>query len=568
MWIDVPPFLPFFLGALLVALAPRGWARSALLLGIPILGGLNLIGANPGPHMEVEVFHYTLTPFQVGTFSLLFGYIFHIAAFIGNLFALHLKRGDDDTLQHAAALLYAGSALGAVFAGDFITLFVFWELLSVTSVFLIWARRTDRSARAGFRYLIIQVLSGLLLLAGALIRVHETGSIAFGYVGLEGLGAWLIFLSFGIKAAFPLLHNWLTDAYPEGTPTGTVFLSSFTTKVAIYALAVAFPGTEMLIYIGAVMTVFPIFFAVIENDLRRVLGYSLINQLGFMVTGIGIGTALALNGAVAHAFSHIIYKSLLFMGMGAVLHQTGRIKGSDLGGLYKSMPITAALTTVGAASISAFPLFSGFVSKSMVMAALLEGEHYMVWPVLLFASAGVFHHAGIKIPFFAFFAHDSGIRTKEPPWNMLLAMGLGALLCVGIGVYPWPLYSLLPFPVGDFTPYDLTHVLTQTQLLFFGALAFVGLQKTGIYPPELRSVNIDAEWTYRWFIPRVIRGLVPVVSYLNGAVRAVALGAVFGIKAGTSRIYGPTGLARHWPTGSMVIWVTVMLAAYLIVYLL
>ena len=568
MWIDLPPFLPFFLGALLVVLAPRGWARNALLLGIPILGGLNLIGAQLGPHLEVDVFHYTLTPFRVTRISLLFGYLFHLAAFIGNLFALHLKRGDDDTLQQAAALLYAGSALGAVFAGDFITLFVFWELLAVTSAFLIWARHTDRSLRAGFRYLIIQVVSGVLLLAGALIRVHETGSIEFGYVGLEGLGAWLIFLSFGIKAAFPLLHNWLTDAYPEGTATGSVFLSAFTTKVAVYALAVAFPGTTILIYIGAAMTAFPIFYAVIENDLRRVLGYSMINQIGFMVTGIGIGSTLALNGAVAHAFNDVLFKGLLFMGMGAVLHQTGRINGSDLGGLYKSMPITAALTTVGAASISAFPLFSGFVSKSMVMAALLEGEHYMVWPVLLFASAGVFHHAGIKIPFFAFFAHDSGIRTKEPPWNMLLAMGLGALLCVGIGVYPWPLYSILPFPVGDFTPYDLTHVLTQTQLLFFGALAFVGLQKTGIYPPELRSVNIDAEWTYRWFIPRVIRGMVPVVSYLNRAVRARAMGAVLGLKDAVTGVYGPRGLARHWPTGSMVIWVTVMLAAYLIVYLL
>jgi multicomponent Na+:H+ antiporter subunit D len=567
MWIDVPPFLPFFLGALLVALAPRGWARGALLLGIPILGGLNLIGAHPGPHLEIEVFHYTLTPFGVGTFSLLFGYLFHIAAFIGNLFALHLKREDDDTLQHAAALLYAGSALGAVFAGDFITLFVFWEILAVTSVFLIWARRTDRSLRAGFRYLVIQVLSGVLLLAGALIRVHETGSIAFGYVGLEGLGAWLIFLSFGIKAAFPLLHNWLTDAYPEGTPTGSVFLSAFTTKVAVYALAVAFPGTTILIYIGAAMTAFPIFYAVIENDLRRVLGYSMINQIGFMVTGIGLGTALSLNGAVAHAFNDVIFKGLLFMGMGAVLHQTGRINGSELGGLYKSMPITAALTTVGAASISAFPLFSGFVSKSMVMAALLEEGYFMVWPVLLFASAGVFHHAGIKIPFFAFFGHDSGIRTKEPPRNMLLAMGLAAVLCVGIGTFPQFLYALLPFET-DYWPYDLTHVLTQTQLLFFGALAFVGLQKTGIYPPELRSVNIDAEWAYRRFVPRAIRGLVPAVSFLNRTVRSGAWGTVLVLRRGTSRVYGPMGLARHWPTGSMVIWVTVMLVAYLLVYLL
>jgi len=567
MWIDVPPFLPFFLAALVVPLAPRGLVRNALMLGIPVLGGLNLIGMEPGPHLEVSLLGYTLTPFQVGTFSLLFGYLFHIAAFIGNLFALHLKREDDDTLQQAAALTYAGSALGAVFAGDFISLFVFWELLAVTSVFLIWARGTSRSVRAGTRYLVIHVTSGVLLLAGALIRVHATGSIAFGYVGLEGLGAWLIFLSFGVKAAFPLLHNWLTDAYPEGTPTGTVFLSAFTTKVAVFALAVAFPGTELLVYIGAAMTAFPIFYAVIENDLRRVLGYSMINQIGFMVTGIGVGTALSLNGAVAHAFNDVLFKGLLFMGMGAVLHQTGRINGSDLGGLYKSMPLTAALTTVGAASISAFPLFSGFVSKSMVMASLLQEGYLSVWPVLLFASAGVFHHAGIKIPYFAFFAHDSGIRTREPPRNMLLAMGIGAFLCVGIGTFPQFLYRILPFETG-YWPYDITHVLTQTQLLFFGALAFVGLQKTGIYPAELRSVNLDAEWTYRWLGPRVIRTLTPPLAAANRGIRVAFLGALsmFGRRA--ARIYGPTGLARHWPTGNMVIWVTVMLAAYLLFYFL
>jgi multicomponent Na+:H+ antiporter subunit D len=316
------------------------------------------------------------------------------------------------------------------------------------------------------------------------------------------------------------------------------------------------------------MTAFPIFYAVIENDLRRVLGYSMINQIGFMVTGIGIGTHLAINGAVAHAFNDVLFKGLLFMGMGAVLHQTGKINGSELGGLYKTMPITAALTTVGAASISAFPLFSGFVSKSMVMAALLEEGHFWVWPVLLFASAGVFHHAGIKIPFFAFFAHDSGIRTKEPPRNMLLAMTLAAILCVGIGTFPQFLYGILPYEV-DYWPYDITHVLTQTQLLFFGALAFVGLQKTGIYPLELPSVNLDAEWTYRRFVPRLIGQVGGVVSKADLGVRGAVLALLSAVGWGASKAYGPAGLmARHWPTGSMVIWVAVLLAAYLLFYFL
>ena len=368
--------------------------------------------------------------------------------------------------------------------------------MAVASVFLIWARRTERATRAGMRYLIIQIGSGVILLAGAIVYFHETGSIEFSYLGTDSLGGKLIFFAFGIKCAWPFLHTWLTDAYPEATPTGTVFLSAFTTKVAVYALARGYPGTEALIYIGTAMAMFPIFFAVIENDLRRVLAYSMINQIGFMVVGIGLGTALALNGAVSHAFNDVIFKGLLFMSMGAVLHMTGRINGSELGGLYKSMPITTTLCIVGAASISAFPLFSGFVSKSMVMAAAAQEGYIVVFLLLLFASAGVFHHAGIKIPFFTFFAHDSGIRTTEPPINMLIAMGAAAAICIFNGTYPWLLYNLLPWEVA-YEPYTLTHVLTQTQLLFFSALAFALLMISGVYPPELKLINLDADWFYR-----------------------------------------------------------------------
>jgi multicomponent Na+:H+ antiporter subunit D len=498
---------------------------------------------------------------RVDKLSLLFGYLFHLASFIAIVFALHVR----DTTQQVAGLLYAGSALGAVFAGDLISLFIFWEGLAISSVFLIWARRTERAIKSGLRYLIFQVLSGVLLLAGALIHYQQTGSISFDYIGLEGIAGWLILLAFGIKAAFPFLHNWLTDAYPESTPTGTVFLSAFTTKVAVYALARGYPGTELLVYVGAVMTCFPIFFAVIENDLRRVLAYSMINQVGFMVCGVGIGTALALNGAVAHAFNDVIFKGLLFMTMGAVLYRVGNINGSDLGGLYKSMPKTALLCIVGASSISAFPLFSGFVSKSMVMTAMLQEGHNYVWLMLLFASAGVFHHAGIKIPYFAFFHHDSGIRTQEAPRNMLVAMTIAAILCIFIGSQPQYLYALLPWEV-DYWPYDVTHVLAQLQILFFSALAFVWLNKQGLYPPELHSVNIDVEWLYRKALPAtgrfshmVMQGLVNNLAHFS----RVSWQTIKQVFARTS--YSEYHLASSWPTGSMVLWIGVILGGYLLI---
>ncbi|MYG81089.1 MAG: Na(+)/H(+) antiporter subunit D, partial [Gemmatimonadetes bacterium] len=406
---SIPPFLIFFAGALLVPFlrdVPR--LRMAWLVLIPIIGALNIWGIEEGFEVQHRLMGLTLTVVRADSLSLLFGYLFHLGAFIAIIYSLHIGKRDNATVQHTAAVVYAGSALGAVFAGDFITLFIFWELLAVSSVFLIWTRGARSAIRSGTRYLLVQVVSGVTLLAGAMVHWSRTGSLAFGEMGLEGLAGWLVFLAFGVKAAFPLAHSWLVDAYPEGTPTGTVVLSAFTTKVAVYALARSFAGEEILIYVGAVMACFPIFYAVIENDLRRTLSYSMINQIGFMVCGIGVGTTLAVQGAVAHAFNDVLFKGLLFMSMGAVMYMTGKTKASELGGLYKTMPVTATLCIIGALSISAVPFFNAFVSKSMIMSALLEEHMNWIWPVMLFASAGVVEHAGIKIPYFAFFAHDSG----------------------------------------------------------------------------------------------------------------------------------------------------------------
>jgi len=560
---QLPPFLVCYAAALL-AVFMRGRLRSLVLLAAPLLAGVCVYGLAAGNVLQFEFLGYSLVPLHVDSLSRVFGYLFLTASFIAIIFSLHVQ----DTLQHVAALVYTGSALGAVFAGDLLTLFVFWELLAVSSVFLVWARRTGRALNAGLRYLMVQITSGVLLLAGALLHLQQTGSVEFTRVGLDGLSGWLIFTAFGIKCAFPFLHNWLTDAYPEATPTGTVFLSAMTTKVAVYALARGFPGTELLIWIGAAMTCFPIFYAVIENDLRRVLAYSMINQIGFMVCAIGVGTTLALNGAVAHAFNEVIFKGLLLMSMGAVLHVTGRSNGSDLGGLYKTMPKTAALCIVGALSISAFPLFSGFVSKAVIMSAVLDAGHDWIWLVLLFASAGVFHHAGIKIPYFAFFAHDAGIRASEPPRNMLLAMLLAALLCVGIGVYPEALYRLLPFAM-DYAPYDATHVISQLQLLCFAALAFTWLKLQGIYPPELHAVNLDFDWTYRRLLPGAARRLLAALAPLDQAIRQGTARTTRNAINTLFRHHGPQGLlARTWPTGSMVLWVAVLLGAYLLAFLL
>lgn len=489
--IDIPPALILIAGALFIPLF-KGTAKNVYLLTVPALTVLQLLNLQEGIYWIVSVLDYTLTFGRVDKLSLAFAYIFALIAFISTIYSLHVKENG----HLISGFIYAGSALGAVFAGDFITLFIFWEIMAFSAAYLIWVGKRKHSASAGMRYLLVHIFGGLLLLSGMVIHYQNTGSLAFEHIGLKGLASWLILLGFGINAAFPILHAWLPDAYPESTPAGTVFLSAFTTKTAVYVLARSFAGTELLIYVGAIMTAFPIFYAVIENDLRKVLSYSLINQVGFMVVGIGIGSQLSLNGTVAHAFSHILYKALLFMSMGAVLYQTGKINATDLGGLYKSMPMTTLFCIIGAASISGVPLTNGFISKGMIISAAGEGGMMLIWFALIFASAGVFHHSGIKIPFFAFFSHDSGIRTTEPPKHMLIAMGMTAFLCIFIGVFPGLLYSILPYPV-DYEPYTGAHVIDQLQLLAFSALAFTLLMMSGIYPAEMRATNLDIDWTYR-----------------------------------------------------------------------
>ncbi|MEC8044070.1 MAG: Na(+)/H(+) antiporter subunit D [Verrucomicrobiota bacterium] len=498
MELGAHPALALMIGGLL-SIFLRGKYASMTMIFAPLFGLWYVHTLELGSVSNLVLFGYEIVGVSVDQQAKLFGYLFHIAALVAGIYSFHLR----DPWQISMALLYAASAVGVAFAGDMLSLFLWWEGLAITSVFQIWGRKTKEAEDSGFRYLFFHVSSGLLLLAGILFRYHGEGSSALSLESLtdalEGgdIGAMLILVAIGIKAAFPGLHVWLKDGYAEATHTGPVWLCAFTTKCAVCMLARLFPGAEILITIGGVMAMFPIFYAVIENDLRRVLCYSKINQIGFMVVGIGIGTDLAIDGAIAHAFTHVLYKGLLFMSMGAVLYRTGEIRGSHLGGLYKTMPWTTGFCIVGAASISAFPLFSGFVSKSIIITEAAQNGHVIIWLCLLFASAGVFHHAGIKIPFFAFFAHDSGKRPKEAPLNMLIAMGISSFLCIFLGCNPQWLYEMLPNGGMGYHPYDATHVITQLEILLFSALAFTLLNLWGKYPPELPSVNLDVDWIYR-----------------------------------------------------------------------
>ena len=551
----LPPGLILVFGAVLLPRA-RGLLRDLLVLGLPALT-LWAVWAAPEAGATIPFLTYELMPVAADALSRLFGTIFALMAAGGGLFALRQARGS----ELAVAFVYAGSAIGVALAGDLVSMFIFWELMAVGSTLVIWTAGHETARRAGMRYVVVHLLGGVALMFGVVGEISQTGSIAFTAMSLEGTARWLILIGFLVNLAAPPFNAWLPDAYPEASPWGTVFLSAFTTKTAVYTLMVAFPGEPILIAIGLVMVFYGIIYALLENDMRRILAYSIVNQVGFMVTGIGIGTELALNGAAAHAFTHIIYKGLLLMSAGAVLYQTGKRKCSDLGGLFQSMPITTICAIIGALAISSFPLTSGFVSKNMISAAAGELHMTLVYFLLAAASAGVFLHAGIKFPWFVFFQKDSGLRPPDPPMNMRLAMIAFAFLCIAIGVVPGPLYAMLPYPV-DFVPYAGDHVLFYLQILLFAGLAFFVMLP---WMQRTLTITLDTDWLYR----RLLSGLS--TALLQGGARAQAqLGRALASLRGPAsgglqaafRANGP--LSRTWFIGTTALWVVGLFAVYLL----
>ncbi len=532
----VHPGLVLIFGAWVLPFLKGRVKRAAMLL-LPAAAVAICVSMTEGAYGQVSFLGQDLVFGRVDKLSLIFSYVFSIMAFLGMVYALHVK----DDAQHVTALTYAGGALGVTFAGDFLSLYVFWELMAVSSVLLVWRRREQAAVAAGFRYLLVHIFGGLVLLAGILLHWSDTGSLAFGDMGALSRGtAWaLILAAFLLNAAVPPLGAWLPDAYPEATVTGAVFMTAFTTKSAVYVLIRGFAGTELLVWLGAAMAVYGVVYAVLENDARRLLAYHIISQVGYMVCGVGIGTALALNGAAAHAFAHILYKALLFMGAGAVLQVTGLRKLSDMGGLYKTMPITLGLYMIGAFAISAVPLFSGFVSKSMVVSAAGEEHLGAVFLLLTLASAGTFLHTGLKLPYYMFFGKDSGVRGREPPRNMLVAMGLAAGACVLIGLIPGVLYQRLPNPV-DYAPYTLHHVTSTLGMLGFTALGFFLLLRH--LDPEPK-ISLDTDWFYR-------RASTPFLRLAKGPLARLEFGFVGEIYEFVIRrpVLGAAGLLRELDT--------------------
>ncbi|MFC6728579.1 Na(+)/H(+) antiporter subunit D, partial [Natronoarchaeum mannanilyticum] len=479
--------------------------------------------APAGAHLQVTLFGSAESGFQavlynVDPFSRIMGLIF---GFIGLVAVIYSYASDADTTQTAYALSYVGTSLAAVFAGDWLTLVFFWELMAVTSTLLVW-HYGGRAVRAGFRYAVLHGIGGSLVLAALVWHYAEAGTFLFTGEGISaGIPAVLAAVGIGVNVGFVGLHAWLPDTYPRPHIAASVFLCVYTTKTGVYAMYRAFPEGHMWIaYMGGAMAVFGATMALLQSDMRRLLSYHIQSQVGYMVAGVGIGTQLATAGAFGHVFNHILYKSLLFMTVGVVIYRTGEESLKKIGGLASDMPLTAGAFVVAALSISGFPLFNGYVSKGMITYAANHG-HKPLFYLLMIGGVGTFL-SFIKLGYHAFFHGSYDGDVLDANRGQSVAMLSVAGLCVLFGVAPPALYEILPagdYAAGHYTAYTVSHVLEVAVLAIIAVVGFVilkgPLKKVGRVP------DVDAIYNPIAFYGT--RGLVVGVTELYAAVDRAAV---------------------------------------------
>ncbi|KTG09940.1 cation:proton antiporter [Haloprofundus marisrubri] len=529
----VPPFVYVLVAALLLPFVPRrvghalGFVATAVVVPIAFLApegahwAVKLFGS------EAQQFGFEVVLFNVDEFSRLMGIIF---GFIGAIAVLYSYASDASNKQTAYALSYAGTSIGAVFAGDWLTLVFFWELMAVTSTLLVWDYG-GKAVRAGFRYAVLHGIGGSLVLAAIVWHYAEVGSFLFsastGIVGGTPAILALAAIGIGVNVGFVGLHAWLPDTYPRPHVAASVFLCVYTTKTGVYAMYRAFPeGHLWIAYMGAAMAVFGATMAVLQKDMRRLLSYHIQSQVGYMIAGVGIGTTVATAGAFGHVFNHILYKSLLFMTVGVIIYRTGEESLKYVGGLWRKMPVTFVAFVVAALSIGGFPGFNGFVSKGMVLAEAHYEHLYVIWYLLLAGGVGTFL-SFIKLGWYAFYEGSYDGPVRDANRLQMVGMVTVAILCVFYGLVPNALFAILPGNEGgfDYTTYTWGHIQEGVILFILGVVAFVVLKR--LLDRLGRVPDIDALYNPLAFYGT--RGLVRGVTETYAAVDRAAVATASGV---------------------------------------
>ena len=536
----VPPATPVLLAVVaLVALSRRAGHAVGALACAAVLGWTATVPE--GVYLPVTFLGFDAVLFNVDEFSRMMGIIF---GFIGTGAVLYSYFSYADSVQTAYALSYVGSSLGAVFAGDWLVLLFFWELMAVTSTVLVW-HHGGEAVRAGFRYAILHGIGGSVLMAGIVWHYVEVGSFLFEAAeGIApGMPSLLAALGIGVNVGFIGLHTWLPDTYPRPHIAASVFLSVFTTKTGVYAMVRAFPdGNLWLAYLGGVMTVFGAGYALMQNDMRRLLSYHIQAQVGYMLAGIGLGTALGITGAMGHLYNNILYKSLLFMIAGVVIYRTGEESLKKVGGLAREMPVTAGLFAVAALSISGFPGFNGFVTKGMVISSAHYKHLDALWWLLLAGGVGTFM-SFIKFGYYAFFHGEPTHSVPDANTGQKAVMATVALLCIVYGLVPETLFAVLPGEgAAEAHPYTLEHVGEGLALAAAGLVGFAVLKKP--LNKLMGAPDVDAV-----LVPAAFYGTRGVVRAVTETYAAVDRAAVATAEAAMATAREPHRATRHLPGG-------------------
>ncbi len=469
---------------------------AALLAALCIPVGIQLVFSFAG--------NYNFVYLQLTQQNYIFLVVFAMTALVNGIYAAQ----NDSRLEAFASMGYAGSALGVTLAGDWLTLLLFWELMAVTSLFLIWGQKRKEATAAGFRYILMHMFGGSLLLFGiALETAKGNYLIANLTAGPHDAAFWLIFAGVAVNAAFVPLHAWVPDAYPQSSVTGGNYLCAFTTKVAILCLARVFAGFDFLLIAGLIMIFYGAIFALMENDMRRLLSYHIISQLGYMVTDLSFQGTTAVSAAGALAAGNVIYKSLLFMCAGAVMYATGKRKISELGGLARKMPLTCVVFFIAAFSIAGAPPFAGFTLKSLsILTAQEAGNHLVVW-LMVAGNILTVMSIAFKMGYFVFFGKErADVEVGRVPLNMKIAMLIGAANCIWIGFLPQFVYRrFMPYPV-DYHPYHLGHILEYVMLITSVLIAFL-MYLDKMAPHDTITLDVD------WFLRRPFKRAVYAISW-------------------------------------------------------
>jgi multicomponent Na+:H+ antiporter subunit D len=447
----VPPALALLVAAALVRLLPR---RTGHLVGALAAAGVVpwLLSLTPGVTRSARLFGFEVTPVALDAVSLPVGLVFAFVAAANVVYAYGTgaSRG-----QTATALAYMGASLGAVLAGDWLTLVVWWELMAAAATVLVWQSADAR--RAGYRYAVYHQLGGALLIAGVLAHYATTGTFGYGGGVVGGLPRLLAFLGVALNVGVLGFHVWLVDTYPRPHVAASVVLCGFTTKVGVYTLLRVLPGRSLPVaYLGGAMLLVGVTLAVLQTDTRRLLTYHIVSQVGYMVAGVGIATSLAIDGALFHLVNNVLYKTLLFMIAGLLLLRTGHERLKAIDGRGRAMPVTAGAFAVAALAITGVPGFAGFVSKGIIVDSAEAAGLDALWWMLVVGGVGTVISFA-KFGYYAFVPHGSdadAVAEHEPPTAtgtpaerpraQVLALGLLAVPCVVLGLVPDLAFGVVP----------------------------------------------------------------------------------------------------------------------------